>query len=72
MQLSIREAKAKHEAWLMAQPGVVSVGIGKGAGGGPAIVVGLDRERTETVERLPQELEGYAVRTEVVGPIRPL
>jgi len=33
MPTSVQEARAKHEARLMAQPGVVSVGIGRDADG---------------------------------------
>jgi len=68
--MPIQEAKAKHEARLMAQPGVVSVGIGRDADGTEAIVVGLDRERPEARAALPRELEGYRVRVQVVGSVR--
>ena len=51
-------------------PGVVSVGIGKGAGGDPVLVIGLEDPRPETREALPEELEGYPVQTRVVGPFR--
>jgi MFS family permease len=45
---TIREVKAKHEAEVLALPGVVSAGIGQGKEGHPVIVVGLDRSRPET------------------------
>lgn len=67
---SIQEAKAKHEARLMAQAGVVSVGVGRDADGTEVIVVGLDRERPETRAALPRELEGYRVRVRIVGSVR--
>jgi hypothetical protein len=70
MPASIQVVKAKHQHELMARPGVVSVGIGKDADGNPVIIVGLDRERPETVQALPRELEGYPVRAEVIGRIR--
>jgi hypothetical protein len=70
MPPSIQEAKAKHEARLMAQPGVVSVGIGRDADGTEVIVVGLDRERPEARAALPQELEGYRVHVQVIGSVR--
>jgi hypothetical protein len=70
MPASIQEVKQRHEAELMAMPGVVSVGIGRGERGEPVLVIGLDRERRDLRERLPKRLEGYDVRTEIVGPIR--
>lgn len=70
MPPSIQEAKAKHEARLMAQPGVVSVGIGRDADGTQVIVVGLDRERPETRAALPRELDGYRVRVQIIGTVR--
>lgn len=70
MPPSIQEVKAKHEARLMAQPGVVAVGIGRDAEGRQAIVVSLDRERPEVRASTPRELEGYLVRVQVIGPIR--
>lgn len=70
MPASIQEVKAKHEARLMATPGVVSVGIGRDSDGRDVIIVGLERERPETRRSLPEVLEGYPVRTQVVGRIR--
>jgi len=70
MPPSVQEVKARHEARLMREPGVVAVGVGRGADGMPAIVVSLDRERPETRARIPQALEGYAVRVDVIGPVR--
>jgi len=70
MPSSIQEAKAKHEARLMAQPGVVSVGIGRDPDGTEVIVVGLDRERPEARAALPRELDGHPVRVQVIGNVR--
>jgi len=70
MPPSIQEVKTRHESRLMAQPGVVAVGIGRDADGAEAIVVSLDRDRPEARSALPQTLEGYAVRVQVIGPMR--
>jgi len=70
MPASIQEAKAKHETRLMAQPGVVSVGIGRDADGTEVIVVGLDRERPEARAAMPQKLDGHPVRVQVIGTPR--
>jgi hypothetical protein len=70
MPPSIQEVKARHEARLMAQPGVVAVGIGRDADGSQSIIVSLDRERPEVRASTPQDLEGYPVRVQVIGPVR--
>lgn len=70
MPLTIEQVKAAHERELMSQPGVVSVGIGRDDQGRPAIVIGMDKANAQTQAALPQVLEGYAVRTEVVGTVR--
>ena len=70
MSPTIQEVKAKHAERLMAMPGVVSVGIGKNPDGQLAIIVGLDGPRPETVHQLPTILEGYPVRTEIIGPVK--
>ena len=70
MSPTIQEVKAKHSDRLLAMPGVVSVGIGRNPDGTTVIIVGLDGPRPDTVERLPQELEGYPVRVEITGPVR--
>jgi len=70
MPPSIQEVKARHEARLMAKPGVVAVGIGRDADGRQSIIVSLDRERPEVRASTPEELEGYAVRVQVIGPVR--
>jgi hypothetical protein len=67
---TIQEVKAKHEARLLALPGVVSVGIGRDEDGRPAIIVGLDRPRPETEAQLPPSLEGYPMSVQVIGPIK--
>ena len=70
MPLTIEQVKAVHERELLAHPGVVSVGIGRDDQGRPEIVVGLDKPHPQTQAALPRVLEGYAVRTEIVGTIR--
>lgn len=70
MQESIQEVRKKHEARLMAIPGVVSVGIGRDESGEAVIVIGLEREQWEMRDRLPERLDGHGVRTEVVGRVK--
>jgi hypothetical protein len=70
MPATIQEVKAQHEKRFLAMPGVVSVGIGRGADGKPVIVVGLDRPRPETVKQLPQSLDGHPVRVDIIGPVK--
>lgn len=70
MSNSIQDVKARHLKQLMATEGVVSVGIGQDADRNPVIVIGMDRERPNAAETMPKDLEGYAVRIEIVGQIR--
>jgi hypothetical protein len=70
MPPSIQEVKARHEARLMEKPGVVAVGLGRDTDGRQAIIVSLDRERPDTRAAMPEQLEGYAVRVQVIGPVR--
>jgi hypothetical protein len=70
MNRSIQQVKAKHENRLMEIPGVVSVGIGKDKSGNMAIIVGVDRPRSDTAAQLPRQLDGYPVVVEVVGSIK--
>lgn len=70
MPPTIQEVKAQHESRLLALPGVVSVGLGQNPDGKPVIVVGLDRPRPRTMARLPQTLDGYSIRVEIIGEIK--
>lgn len=70
MAASIKEVKAKHEAYLMGLPGVVSVGLGQDEHGRPAIIVGLDRPRPETEAQIPCALDDYPVVVQVIEPIK--
>ena len=70
MSPTIQDVKAKHEDFLMAMPGVVSLGIGKNPDGQFVIVVGLDGPRPKTLEQIPKVLEGYPVRVEITGPVK--
>ena len=62
--------KSRHEADLIAAPGVVSVGIGLADDGTAVIIVGIDRDRPEIRAKVPQTIEGYRVRVEVIGTIK--
>ena len=71
MSPSIKDVKAKHEARLMALPGVVSVGIGRAEDGSSAIIVGLDAANPNIETQIPQSLEDYPVVVQVIGTIKP-
>lgn len=70
MPRTIQEVKTRHQDRLLALPGVVSVGIGQNPDGKPVIVIGLERAHPRTKARLPETLDGYAVRVDVVGQIK--
>lgn len=70
MPPSIQEVKAKHTQELMGRRGVLSVGIGRGPDGEPAIIIGVDRQQAEMAVSLPVTLEGYTVHVELVGTLK--
>ncbi|MEN8181295.1 MAG: hypothetical protein ABFS46_02035 [Myxococcota bacterium] len=70
MTASIADVKARHEKRLMAESGVVSVGIGQDAEGRPVIVVGVEGEAEAVARRLPSELDGHPLCVRSVGQIR--
>jgi hypothetical protein len=73
-----REVKARHEADLMARPGVVGVGVGLRQRGGQiteelAIVVMVRRKRSPAdlpaPDLLPADIEGVPVDVQEAGDI---
>jgi hypothetical protein len=67
---SIDEVLAAHTDSLMALPGVVGTAIGS-CGSERCITVLLADSNPETKRRIPERLEGFRVRVEVTGAIRP-
>lgn len=65
---SIEHVLAAHNAALMALPGVVGTAIGA-CRGAPCIRVFL--ADSSAAPKIPARLEGYPVKAEVTGPIRP-
>lgn len=61
---------AAHTDSLMALRGVVGTAIGR-CDGAPCIRVFLADSRAAARGAIPSQLEGYPVRVEVTGPIRP-
>lgn len=70
MAESITAVKAKHASELMAKPGVVSVGIGQEADGQAIIIIGVDSKDSLDSLALPKKLDGYPVKTQVIGVVR--
>jgi len=69
MDSSIQQVKEQHTAELIAMPGVLSVGLGKNRNGEPAIIVGVEANSLETIQAVPERLEGYPVEVEVIGKV---
>ena len=67
---TIEAVLAAHTDSLMALPGVVGTAIGL-CDGAPCIRVFLADSGAAARRRIPQELEGYPLKVEVTGPIRP-
>ncbi len=70
MTASIFDVKSRHESRLLSLPGVISVGIGRASGGRTVIVIGVEDKASGEGSDLPQQLEGYPVRVDVIGPVR--
>ena len=64
----IVHVKERHEARLMAIPGVVDVGIGQ-RDGRVCIVVMVETRTPQIDDRVPDTLDGFPVFIEVTGPI---
>lgn len=69
--LTIEQVKERHEDELMAIEGVVGVGIGE-CEGQPCIKVLLANDSPELEQKIPDQLDGFKVETEVTGPIEAL
>ena len=69
----INAVLAAHDSQLLELPDVVGVYVGVLADGKtPCLKVMLARPTPETERKLPREIEGYPVVTEISGEIRPL
>jgi hypothetical protein len=68
--LSISDVKNKYESELLALPDVVSVGIGLGRDGLPAIMVGVKSADSQAEKNGPSELEGFMVEYRLTGEIK--
>ena len=67
---TIEAVLAAHTDSLMALPGVVGTAIGM-CDGAPCIRVFIADASAPGRRRIPAQLEGYPVKVEVTGPIRP-
>ena len=68
---SIETVLERHTPYLMSIPGVVGTAQGE-ENGAPCIIVFV-KEKDAAIERaIPATLEGYPVRIEAVGEIRPI
>ena len=67
---TIEAVLAAHTDSLMALPGVVGTAIGM-CDGAPCIRVFIADASAPGRRRIPAQLEGYAVKVEVTGSIRP-
>jgi len=67
----IEQVLQAHATELMAQPGVVGVYQGALADGSPCIGVMVIKKTAELEKKIPRTLEGYPVRIDETGEIRP-
>lgn len=69
--LTIEQIKEKYESEMMAIAGVVGVGIGQ-CGDQACLKVYLEKPSPETEQKIPQQLDGFKVETEILGSVRAL
>jgi hypothetical protein len=70
-QLTIQEARKKHQNKLMSIPGVIGIGIGA-VDGSPVINVLVVKTTPKLEKGIPKTLEGYQVVILETGEIRAL
>jgi hypothetical protein len=69
----INAVLAAHDKELLAIPDVVGVYVGTLEDGRTrCLIVMFARKNPESERKIPREIEGYSVTTEVTGEIRPL
>jgi hypothetical protein len=69
----IESVRNKYEAEIMAIPGVTGIGIGEGNHLSSRVIkVYVDGKSSDLEKRIPKELEGYPVKTEVTGEFKAL
>ena len=66
----IVKVKERHESSFMRTPGVVGVGVGVREGEFCIKVFAEDRT-PEVEDQIPQQLEGFKVDVEAIGPVQP-
>ena len=67
----IEDVLRDHTPDLMARPGVVGTAQGED-GGRPCIIVFVAKTTEALAKSIPREIEGYPVRIDETGEIRPL
>lgn len=71
-QRDIKTVMDAHVDSLMKIPGVVGVAIGQLDDGTPCIIVMVKELTAERKATLPHQIEGYPVRIDETGTIRPM
>lgn len=71
-QRDINAVKDAHADELMAMPGVVGVYVGELEDHSPAIGIMVVKKTPELEQKIPKTLEGYPVKIDETGVIRPM
>jgi hypothetical protein len=66
------DVKSRHSNELLSKPGVSGVGVEKDETGQFVILVYLDSNDPGVQQQLPQDIEGFPVKSVFSGPFRPL
>lgn len=66
------EIKRKNSAFLLGLPGVVGVGVAEDDSGSYGLIIHVDSDDHELVQRIPERIEGCAVKIKQSGKYRKL
>jgi hypothetical protein len=64
------DIKGKYSAYLLGLPGVVGVGVVEDDSGSYSLLLHLDSDHQEVIQRIPKRIEGCSVKTEKSGRYR--
>lgn len=70
MPMSVQAIKEKHQASLLAMPGVLSVGIGQDEAGSKVIIVGINNNDRSILAAIPSQLEQVPVKIQLIGTVQ--
>jgi hypothetical protein len=66
------EVKRKHSAYLLQLPGVVGVGVAEDDSGSCGLILHVESDDPEVLQRIPERIDGCTIKIESSGRYRKL